>query len=1013
MAKRRRGSFSSSGGRVQNNRTPEDREAEKRQEEANTRRREEADRMAEHRENARFNRDMALPADIRQRADRFLGVPNVGGPLDGSGYTTHGVVNQPLDFNYVSKKISDTTLAYLSNAGVRPQLNESGMITDFEAWTRAFNEAHSTLEKQLSTAMRLGKTVEAEALKGSLSGLKFAGREVVGLEEFQNAISDQLQRSDPSRHILSFTNMMTTRGGARGTLRYNYTEEEMDVQSRLSMLRAGRKIGEEMSPEQREYLTNFRTQIIGEMEGLSQRFEEAEDADERQRIRYEMDAKSSILTQMDTILKTNNQETKSGMEKVADVITRMAGVLSVGALASKFLLQDPFRYETSVATGVIGRQGEVGAVLGAGLQDAAQYELGLNQMFFNSGLSLAGAGFSGMFNRGAGGGGGRGAIAGLIGGGALAALGVTGWGTDILEAMGLAQGKDDIVAVNFAQQLLDPSRTLSHWDSSRAGLMGSGAPGFGYYYGPDATAALTGYQPGSPFLKTGNTVIDEILENNPHLSAMGYSGEDIGSLLSQSTLSLTGRRDSLRHLAGEIGTIAGAFGIDESTVLGMLQSAQTLGTASESRSVRRAIGAGADASGDISSFTVEVISKALMETASALKLQNIARNSDELEKEVFAFRQVVARSGTPLGEMIQSNPEVFSQLMMTFDSAIKRSLTDPSGMALDVSLGSSIYDLATGSPEVMMRRLRFQANQMIAAGVDMTDFESMMQTVAGRGSLSRDISGLGDWQLTASLLSLVAQGHTLDSPEIQALLDDGADSAIEGRTEDIVQSPQGQLIQSMTDQANAMMLATQTVTDKTLEVNNLLVGYLSSSTMIDDVNEKINEIVGKIEDLLGVGDSPATAMFKQDSETFSSYVSQQLQTDPNLSDWELANNYMLMNPSTNPDIIRNYFGGELPLPPTRSPWNPGDGGLESGGQERSYEMSNSVRNLHETVGLRGSSSDLYNRGLSPRVLDSTINHGGEGVELRMRLSGVSPDKIKEIATQAAEEYAAQHRLNYI
>src|SRR5690606_20905268 len=135
----------------------------------------------------------------------------------------------------------------------------------------------------------------------------------------------------------------------------------------------------------------------------------------------------------------------------------------------------------------------------------------------------------------------------------------------------LGIGEDEILSKSIAQAVAKPSRLVDHFRNSRAGLMAMGGTGenqFGFFFDGAAQSNRAGVG------RTGNMFLDQI---STQLAGLGYSGEEIGVMSSQTALNLRGGVGDMINYTTDVGRISAAYAISQDSVLANLQTAQRFG----------------------------------------------------------------------------------------------------------------------------------------------------------------------------------------------------------------------------------------------------------------------------------------------------------------------------------------------------------------------------------------------------------------------------------------------------
>lgn len=803
-----------------------------------------------------------------------------------------------------------------------------------------------------------------------------------------------------------------------GTVRYTRNDFERGLSYDLQLARAQKRIGGGvLDPEDRQRFSSAREKLVEEMTTLSGEARTTTSIEDKAKISYAVAAKNNLVSQIDTLFKESAKQNKTGLEKTVGVITQLATILSVGSLVSKFTLQDPYTFGTMPAINAISKQGEVGAAVGAGMSQTASYELGLNQQIFGAGMTAFGLGVGGIGKAISGGGGGWGTAAALGGGALLAGLGITGAGTDMLQALGWAKSPEQIMGVNLAQQMIDPQRVIGNFNQSRAGMLAlndrRGNQGYkpyddlGYYF-DDAAAAMVA-QGG-----TGNRFLDEIYADRQgqELRNLGIDSDRFGGLLSQSATMLSGRGIGIDTAAITAARVGGAYGLDEGSIFNMMGAAQGYASPDIQKSLNRAIGAGADASGNISTFTVNTISAALMNTVQSLKLQNIARNSEDLEKEVFGFRQMLVSSDTELGKMVETNPQAFARIINNLQTSAKSGLTNPGMLSYDLSLGSSMADIVMGRSSVTLRRGQDMMNRNSSLrNIDVSDGGKNI-TNEGWGALFQFANVMEiDPQTAMQLVPMFQKGMNLDEIGAEyAKMAIKGEEDVQSKVMEIITSTTGDLMGQLATQVAAMTTAANAVMKTNEEMNGMLLKFITDGNLMKYAQDALEEMKKTINNILGVReevkketlpyyvqavwDSP----IREDGSTFGEVYQNSSDRERNTLDQAAYLQYQLpLNNLLHPQPEEHALGGATGIGNRLQ----GIPAMLHGGE---YVISdNRVKENRELLDRIQSGENVQETG---------VVQNGDSVELTMRISGMSVEQIKAIASRSIEDYVIRNRLNY-
>lgn len=779
--------------------------------------------------------------------------------------------------NQLSPEDHDLIASYLGRQGQGGDiLNPAGEAVYLTS------KQSSVLERELKTmhraaqyANQAGNRDVADELIGKIAALSGAVERMLGtptMVDLRNAALADPAAPGSRLHLArlgSYSSIMYDKAH-RDTLinmgaGYSHTSAEKQLLGELKVARGLKATGADLTDAQRERFIGAREDTQKRIEELAKRYENEKDGFKKIEISNEMAAQSVIFSQLNKIIGESTKETKTGLEKMVGFTTRLAGILSLSSMASRVFLQDPFTYGTAPALGALGQQGEIASVVSQGLMAVEQYNLARSQEVFGIGASAMGVGTSMMLNRGLGAGmrgfgGALGVAGGLVASSGLGLLGMGDWGVDFMKATGMAKSDDEIFGVTLAQQLLNPQRLMSNFAGGRTGMLAVGGNDLGYYFNEDVTRKmaegdLIGEDGSIQRVVTGNRVLDEIFNNDLSLLSL-VDPDTMSQTISSAAMSLTGSSGiGLTDAAVLAERTGGAFGIGSDAALGMLEMLQSAGVNDPTRSLHMAIGGGADAEGNINTFTVGNITQSIIAATQSLKLQNIARNSDELMKEVTGFRQQIVRGGSPLGDMLETNPQLFNKVMQDVQSSVKQSLHDPGMLALDLSLGSSLKDVVEGRTDVLMRRIQFFSDSPMLEGIDFSDMDEVFGNQHAVFSLlrMRELTGIQDLQVLGSLVQTVKDPSSQMTPEEIEALVQGGEAAVDDRVLEIYESTLGSTEALLNAQVTALTASMQGVMQTNIALNEMVMQYISNSDLITASSAAIDKIMGVLEGIMKTG----------------------------------------------------------------------------------------------------------------------------------------------------------------
>lgn len=572
---------------------------------------------------------------------------------------------------------------------------------------------------------------------------------------------------------------------------------------------------------------------------------------------------SNLAKEIQNVLEYGVKQQGNSLNRVMSHVGNIVATLGAANIASRVFLQEPYQFQTRPALGALGQQGEVGSMLSGALGELEQYKLGINQQALFGGAGLVGMGMS------------MGGPMGLLLGGAGLALGgagLSGVAADAYLGLSGTVDEDEIMAQSLAQAVADPQRLVGNFATARPGLfaaMGAGGDreaDFGYTLGP-------GSREGS---QTGNTILDRMIS----LRGLGYSQEDMGALLSQTALGLRGGPGEMTTYAETAGQIGAAYGIDEGAVLSNMQTAQRYGSQNARESLMMAIGASADSEGNITSYTTNVLVPALMKVTESMAIQNLARSSGELEREVYGLRRSLVESGTNLGQLAEQNPEIMARVMNTIQSAIGASMENPAMLAYDLMSGSSFADVALKRPVVMQNKLESVLRSPHLSGVDFSDMDSVFGDPLAVSGLryAQSITGIGDIQMLSQLLALVQGGGSLVGIDGQLSdeakeISGAAEEDLDKRIAEIIGTDLGTLAASLATQTDEALKTSQTLVDSMIDLQEKISTFIMDEELVNLARQGMDDIVEKLGEFLGETPVPGGVTARQRGELDRVYQS--------------------------------------------------------------------------------------------------------------------------------------------
>jgi len=593
----------------------------------------------------------------------------------------------------------------------------------------------------------------------------------------------------------------------------------------LRYLRAERRMGSESVPD--EFLDEARQRLQeAQEEAARQRpaIASASSAEEYQAAVAAFDKASNQASGLENVIEYWMGKQGDSLNNVMSFVSNVLSTLAVGQLAVQFQMQDPFQYRTAPALQTMGNVGEGGAMLSQAIMQEAQYDLRNNVTAANLGMG-AFAGGSALLGRSMSGGrglsgtistrGGRAGLA-LTGLGAAAAYaGFSGSASDMFQELGIAESEEDIIGVQLARQIMDANRLSDYYTSSRAGLLQAGA-------GPNL-----GFTEGG-----GNQYLQNLVESTDPLTGaslieMGIDDLEAGRRLSSAAMQLRGRGESLNRAVQLTGALETTYGVSPEQTLGNLASIQRAGfePGEETRGAFfTSMGAVAEPDGGISTFAMNVLVPALNQVLESTAIQNSARSTEELQREVYGFRQTLAGAGEDrLGELISASPEAYNRIFSNLQQNIKQSARNPASLAFYRSLGLSYEEIYSGSPQAGLEVLNVFRNFLQNRGFDMSDTEALYPYAEMIGQTGLTLSNPLD---IVQLLQRPGDLTLADVEQAQAEAEESASS----RYGDLPQDLQT-LLESMATQTKTINEAMLGATEDILEMQGEVQDFLTSDRL--------------------------------------------------------------------------------------------------------------------------------------------------------------------------------------
>lgn len=760
--------------------------------------------------------------------------------------------------------------------------------------------------------------------------------------------------------------------------------------ARMSQIRTQTKVGaaikasgEQIPAELKTELERHRDELRLEIPELNKKALEAtlaEDWESAEKLMKEHSAKSQGLKSLVSVLEEGADKQGNALNQVLKHVGTVVSALGVGQLVSRAVLQEPYRFGTVPALNVLGKQGEIGQMLSGAYGQLEEYSLGLNQQALGMGMGLGGLGASMAMLGKAGSAGRIGGLGMLAAGGIMGIMGLTQNADNAWYSLPGTTDENEIIAQNLVQQVADPSRLTNNFATSRAGLMAAGGLGMENF----------GYSENST---TGNFIHDRM----GRLTSLGYSQEDLGALLSATAGSLIGSQGDMTRYGTAAGTVASAYGLNDQSVLSMMQQSQRYGSSDAEGSLLRGMGAASGKNGEITTFTTGVLVPAIMGAVEGLALSNLARNAEDLESEVFTLRKSIADSDTNLGTLIQSNPALIGQITSTLNQTVKGYTENPAMLAYQLALGNSYSDMVMGKATAVEPGLRHALNLPGLQGVDFNDpTMGYLNNIGSRFAFGQmqSMTGIEDPQLLANLAAIFQKEGTLFGED--GGYNEDARAAIEGagynpenlaqsqldvRVQAIVESKVGSLAASLAEQTDAAIRTSIALQDEMIALQGKIQEFIASPRLISMAEAGIQSVLDKINSLLGI-DTPSEATQVRDDEG---------NIRPGL-------------PGTLDGVRPSNFGIGF--------------GMATGGYTGAGGSHQAAGIVHAGEYVISSNNVTANKDVleriqsGERVTTGSMSSSGNSTVVTLRVQGMDPREIYEVAERATTDYITRNRLNY-
>lgn len=665
----------------------------------------------------------------------------------------------------------------------------------------------------------------------------------------------------------------------------------------------------------------------------------------------------NLRAELTAILDKSTSKQEGSLNKVLGFVSTTLSTLGVTSLASRFILSEPFQYETRPQYQIMGQQGEIGGLLSRAGLAADEHALGLDQTATSIGGGLLAGGLATwMSGRGAAGM----AMSGI--GTLIGAAGLSGTASDILRGIGFSTSEDDVMAQSMATELSDTSRLVGRFQSGNVGLMAAGATG------PDM-----GFVPGS---RSGNVFVDDILDGRDGLRALGHNTETLLPMMTSAATSMRAEGSDLTDIVGFAASLGG-FGVDPDSALAALTSAQRAGSQNVIDSYSRYAGVYADEDGSLDAYSMNVLVPALMKVSESTSVRQLARSSEELESSIVSFAQDVVSGDSVLAERAMSNPEILGRIIGSLQGVAEDTREDPSKLAFAMSLGIPLEDIVYGNENV---GIRIFEELMIRTGV--TSGEDLTSTVGGLALLSA--SPFSDpnitWAMAEVIGGKISSGEPVDIEEVQ--------QAIKDRVGHIAGTDLGTLAASMSEQTDKYLALQSELIPQLLELQESVLGFLASPELLELIRKGLEDSADKTNRMAGVsGVTPADIPGIVDTGNLTATPSEY---------------------ETRLQLRRLAREGEQTLP-------------TEGGEEFSTGGFTGMGGRHSVAGVVHAgeyviSSDKVpqNREVLDRIQggESMVNQEGDTTYVTIKIHGNTTDEILARAQKNTEEFIVRNRIHY-
>jgi hypothetical protein len=590
------------------------------------------------------------------------------------------------------------------------------------------------------------------------------------------------------------------------------------------------ELNRQISSQLDEMLSKVKREISGKFEDLSK----ATDAEAQQEILIEIEGTSALVQELQATKNTLGQSTDRMSKSIIGVISSFVSAMAVQQYIMMRTVQQPYQYQTLPALSAMGNTGMMGEVM-SGAYGAQESVLQSYRSMTVQG-SMAGFGALGAAAlRGLGPGGLLlGGVAGTLAGGAIGNFAKDG-------VAGLLAGGMDDKAFNMelGKRILNPQQYAQNFFMPTL----QARMGLGLGLGENTAAAEL----------SGLTSIGA--------KALGYdavtSGQLIGSYLSTLSPNLVPRTQAESAELLDRTAQLESFGMSKDMVMGVFGEISRAGSEDYDRSLGRLLFATSE-NGEITNFTANVLVPALSRVVESRAIQNIAKSSEQVERETAGLFSFFKNSGTNLGTMLSANPEMMNQVFGMLNQVGETALQDPALMLYLNRMGLSFSDVVTGDPRALMLPMQAfaqQAQYKPDGSIDL-DSAASVSSVVGFLTMSGIGVNLSSFNLAAQMMEALKRGDVTGAESISEQLElqstEGILRQLVERLDTIATSAGGETMINIVEQTNRFY---ELMEDHMAEMNELqttMISVLSNTESIaESVKSASEEMIRQIQKITG------------------------------------------------------------------------------------------------------------------------------------------------------------------